>query len=433
MAEFKIAVVGLGYVGLPLLCGLANHFDVVGFDVSESRCEQLRSGVDITNEVDGFDNNSACINLISSNPSILDGCNIFIVCVPTPVLNDYSPDLDFLRSACELIAPLLKPGSGVIFESTVYPGCTENFCAPILQCGSDLTVWAPEIEGQADTFYIGYSPERINPGDGKHRLENTPKIISSPSDAFLDRMDLIYGKVLSESYTVRSSTIKNAEAAKVIENTQRDINIGFVNELSIVFSELGLDTLEILDLAKTKWNFLDFRPGLVGGHCISVDPYYLASIARAHGIKTDMILSARSTNNGMAKFYASYVDDFAEEREHCPRTVVVFGATFKENVPDCRNSGSLTLGYEFERLGYGVSFFDPVLSEEDADALGINRELPAEVGIVILSVAHEAFVTSNCEFVKKFLSAHPQALIFDLKGFLTREDRDLFSDRLIRP
>lgn len=352
----RIAVIGLGYVGLPIAVSLAGKFDeVLGFDISERRIQELVGGHDRTNEIDDGDLRAATLRY-SANPDDLAGATFFIVTVPTPIDADNRPDLSPLESACELIAPRLTSGSVVVFESTVYPGVSEEFCAPILERVSGL------VRGR--DFTIGYSPERINPGDKEHRLETIVKVIAAEDEATLDRLDRVYGAIVTAGLH-RAPTIKVAEAAKVIENTQRDINIALMNELALILDRMGIRTKDVLDAAGTKWNFLRFSPGLVGGHCIGVDPYYLTHKAQALGYDPQVILSGRRINDGMGTLVADRTHALIGAPERC--RVGIFGLTFKENVPDLRNSKVPDIIERLKQLGAEVFVHDPHADASEAD------------------------------------------------------------------
>src|SRR5688500_11400121 len=337
----RIGVVGLGYVGLPLAFGVALHVPVLGFDVDLMRIEELRSGRDRTLEVASREIVDATSLKLTADENALRDCNVFIVTVPTPIDRYQRPDLEPLISACRTVGKALAEGSLVIFESTVYPGCTEEVCAPILEQHSGLRL--------NEDFYLGYSPERINPGDPERRLENIVKVTSGSTPEAADFVDGLYRKVVKAG-THKASSIRVAEAAKVIENTQRDVNIALVNELALIFNRLGLDTLEVLKAAGTKWNFLAFRPGLVGGHCIGVDPYYLTHKCKEIGYLPEVILAGRRINDGMGAYVAATVVKLMTQRRiHVVGSrILVLGLTFKENCPDLRNSRVVDIVREFE-------------------------------------------------------------------------------------
>src|SRR4030043_227977 len=326
----KIAIIGLGYVGLPLLIGFSKHFQVVGFDTSSEKIKNLKNGIDENNEIE-TEKLSSLDCFLTSNASDLKNANFFIIAVPTPIDNYKNPDLCHIKEATALVGKNMPEGSIVVYESTVYPGVTEEFCIPLLEKESGL-------KNRKD-FYVGYSPERINPGDKEHSLENIIKVVSAQTESSLDIISKVYGKVVNAGI-FRVKSIKVAEAAKVIENTQRDINVALINELAILFSKLGIDTKEVLETAKTKWNFLGFTPGLVGGHCIGVDPYYLSFKAREVNYYPEIINAGRKINDNMGFFIGEQILKILL-KNHDKNTgfkVVLFGITFKENVADSRNT-----------------------------------------------------------------------------------------------
>src|ERR1700704_1460270 len=384
----RIGVVGLGYVGLPLAVEFGKHFETLGFDVNPKRIAQLRAGRDLTLEVTRAELKSARQLRFTTELEDLKRCRVFIVTVPTPIDGYKRPDLVPLERASESIGRVLRKGAVVIYESTVYPGCTEEVCVPILERESHLSF--------NRDFYVGYSPERINPGDKEHRLTTIRKVTSGSTPEVADFVDKLYGSIVKAG-THRASSIKVAEAAKVIENTQRDINIALINELALIFNRLGIDTEEVLNAAGSKWNFLPFRPGLVGGHCIGVDPYYLTHKAQEIGYHPEMILAGRRLNDNMALYVASQVvEHMAAKRIHIKGArVLILGITFKENCPDVRNSKVVDVVRELERQGARVDIYDPW-----ADA----RECRHEYGLkllqtlkskhydaAVLAVAHRQF------------------------------------------
>lgn len=340
----RIAVVGLGYVGLPLAVAMAKIFNVIGFDISSDRIKELKDGFDRTDEIDRERLNASSITL-TTEPDDIKGAAVFIVTVPTPVTEDNSPDLGPVRSSCELLGPLLSKGAIVIFESTVYPGVTEELCGPVLEEFSGLKC--------GEGFFLGYSPERINPGDREHTVDKIIKVIAGQTEQVTDVLADIYGAVTTGG-TFPAASIRVAEAAKVIENAQRDINIAFVNEITMIFQKLGISVYDVLEAAGTKWNFLNFTPGLVGGHCIGVDPYYLAERARQVNHDPRIILAGRDINDSMADFVAERV---------CAQLsgagkILVLGLTFKENCPDLRNSKAIDLVQSLRRRGFTVDVHD---------------------------------------------------------------------------
>jgi len=408
----RIGVVGLGYVGLPLAVHLSAHFRVLGYDQSRQRIAELGEGRDRTLEVDRESLAAARVGFTASEAD-LAGCRLIIVAVPTPIDAYRIPDLQPLRSASAAVGRRLKPGSCVVFESTVYPGATEEVCVPIieelsgLRCGRDFTV--------------GYSPERINPGDKQHTLDTIVKVVSGSDAATLDLLTRVYGRVVAAGIHAASS-IKVAEAAKVIENTQRDLNIALMNELSMIFHRIGIDTLEVLEAAGTKWNFLPFRPGLAGGHCIGVDPYYLTFKAEALGYHPDMILAGRRINDTMSKYIAEQTVKMmiAAGRQIRGSRVSVLGITFKENVPDLRNTKVVDIVAELEDYGIEVRVHDPLADAEEALAYyGIQLEpwerLAGADGVIV-AVSHTPYVEAGLDGVGKLCSHGDVPLIVDIKG-----------------
>ena len=406
----RIGVVGLGYVGLPLAVEFGKHFETLGFDVNPKRIAQLRAGRDLTLEVTGAELKSARQLRFTTELEDLKRCRVFIVTVPTPIDGYKRPDLVPLERASESIGKVLRKGAVVIYESTVYPGCTEEVCVPILERESHLSF--------NRDFYVGYSPERINPGDKEHRLTTIRKVTSGSTPEVADFVDKLYGSIVKAG-THRASSIKVAEAAKVIENTQRDINIALINELALIFNRLGIDTEEVLKAAGSKWNFLPFRPGLVGGHCIGVDPYYLTHKAQEIGYHPEMILAGRRLNDNMALYVASQVlEHMAAKRIHIKGArVLILGITFKENCPDVRNSKVVDVVRELERQGARVDIYDPW-----ADA----RECRHEYGLkllqtlkskhydaAVLAVPHREFRELKVRGVRRLLKK--SHVIYDVK------------------
>jgi UDP-N-acetyl-D-galactosamine dehydrogenase len=385
MGAEKIAVVGLGYVGLPLAVALARKFDVVGFDIDPRRVDELRSGTDRTNEVSAEELGSTTLRF-ASDPSDLEGRSIYIVTVPTPIDDANRPDFTAMNAACDIVGPALSRGSIVVFESTVYPGVTEEICAPALERASGLRA--------GKDFKLGYSPERINPGDKDRPLSKITKSVSGQDSETLDRLAAVYGAVIDAGIH-RASSIKVAEAAKVIENTQRDLNIALMNEISKICDLVGIRTSEVLDAAGTKWNFLRFYPGLVGGHCIGVDPYYLTAKAEQLGYHPQVILSGRRINDGMGAYIAQRVVKLLAQRDkpiHNAR-VGVLGITFKENVPDIRNSKVADVCSELRDFG-----IEPLVHDPLADPAEVSRayeiELSGldefrEMAALVVAVAHD--------------------------------------------
>ena len=397
----NISVVGLGYVGLPLAVSFAKVADVVGFDISREKVEQYRKGIDATKEV-GDQAVQETTAFLTWEEKYLKDCKFHIVAVPTPIRADKVPDLTAVKSASGTVGRNLTKGSIVVYESTVYPGVTEDICLPILEQESGLKCGVD--------FKIGYSPERINPGDKVNRLETIVKVVSGMDEESLDTIAKVYELVV-EAGVHRAESIRVAEAAKVIENAQRDINIAFMNELSIIFNKLGIDTKSVLEAAKTKWNFLNFTPGLVGGHCIGVDPYYLTYKAEEIGYHSQIILAGRKINDDMGKYVAENVvkNMIKADKPVKGATVAIFGITFKENCPDVRNTKVVDVIEELKEYGINVKVVDPVADEEDLlHTYGITLSRPEEikeVDAVIFAVAHEEFENIKLEEVKQLYNS----------------------------
>jgi len=413
----KIAVIGLGYVGLPVAVAFAREgFAVVGFDIDASRVRELESGRDRTREVETADLRHSSLRF-TSDADGLRACDFFIVTVPTPIDDARRPDLRAMFEASRLVGAALKQGDIVVYESTVYPGAVEEECAPILEQCSGLKV--------GGDFNVGYSPERINPGDKQHRLESITKVVSAQNPATLDIVADTYGSVVKAGIH-RAPSIKVAEAAKVIENTQRDLNIAFMNELSLIFRALDIDTGDVLAAARTKWNFLAFQPGLVGGHCIGVDPYYLTYRAEKAGYHPEVILAGRRINDGMGQRVAKECIRGLLRRKGAGGIVTILGLTFKEDVPDTRNSRVVDIVRELESFGLQVQVHDPLANPEDAKheygltitELGGLR--PADA--VILAVAHGSYVEGGWPLIQKLL-AGGSGLVFDVKMKLDRSTK----------
>jgi UDP-N-acetyl-D-galactosamine dehydrogenase len=383
----KIAVVGLGYVGLPLTVHLSAHFAVTGYDVRKSRISELKQGHDRTLEVSDETLKEAVLDF-TADPQILSSCPLIIVAVPTPIDDSRIPDLRPVENAAHAVGKHLAAGSTVVFESTVYPGVTEDICVPILEKQSGLKL--------GEGFTVGYSPERINPGDRVHTLDNITKIVSASDPQTLELLSQIYGTIVRAGI-YRTSSIKVAEAAKVIENTQRDINIALMNELSIIFNRMDIDTLEVLEAAGTKWNFLPFRPGLVGGHCIGVDPYYLTYKAESIGYHPEMILAGRRINDNMGKYIAERTIKILINAGRPVRNarVAVLGLTFKENIPDLRNTRVIDIITELKDYGVHVLVHDPMADPAEVNHYYGLTMTPVqdiqEVDAVIVAVAHQAY------------------------------------------
>ncbi len=417
----KIAIIGLGYVGLPLLVELAKFYEVVGFDIKKDRITELNGGLDKTGEVSKItlkETIKSNVKFTNCSKDIRDA-TVYICTVPTPVDEFNIPDLTMLKHASELVGKQLSPNDLVVYESTVYPGATEEICVPILEKHSALKC--------GDDFDCGYSPERINPGDNKNKISDIVKIISGNSDRALSRLKVIYSKIISAGL-YEADSIKVAEAAKVIENTQRDVNVALVNEFSIIFEKLGIDTASVLKAAATKWNFMPFVPGLVGGHCISVDPYYLAHKATQVGLSPEMITTARRINDNMGGHVAKKFIKLLlrKNKSHSPRKVLVMGLTFKEDCPDLRNTGSIKIIRELEAYGLQVDVHDPVCSVVDARQLyGLNLvDLHYDESYrgIIFAVGHSVFKELKYEQILKLCENNP--VIMDLKAIYPRSFSD---------
>ena len=406
-----LGVIGLGYVGLPLAVAFSKKMNTIGFDISKERIKELFSFKDSTNEISEVELKSVIGNNLRIYDEIkyLKSCNYYIITVPTPINKDKSPDLNPIIEASNLIGKILKKGDIVIYESTVYPGLTEEICVPILEKVSKLKY-------NLD-FYIGYSPERINPGDKEHTFTKIKKVVSGSNEKTLKTISNLYSSVI-DSGVFQASSIKVAEAAKVIENTQRDINIAFINELSMIFNKMDINIHEVLEAAGTKWNFLNFKPGLVGGHCIGVDPYYLAQRAKEFGYNPEMILAGRRINDSMAEYVFNLIlkKSLKNELDIKNTNYLIYGLTFKENCPDFRNSQSLKVYQEFKKLNLNIHVYDPYLTEpidgyNDSDIL---YDLDKKVfDSIILLVPHKKLLKIN---INNHLSKN--GFVFDLKNKL---------------
>lgn len=422
--EKRIGVIGLGYVGFPLACLFAKKYQVIGYDINERRINEINAGIDSTNEVtpealkNALANGMVCTNKIDD----LRVCNMYVVAIPTPVDDFYNPELMPLKNASVVVGEVLKKGDYVIYESTVYPGVTEEICAPILEEVSGLKL--------NEDFFLGYSPERINPGDKEHTVENIPKITSGSTPEAAEVIDELYNSVLLNG-THRAPTIKVAEAAKILENTQRDVNIAFMNEIAIVFNALGIDTTDVLEAAGTKWNFLKFSPGLVGGHCISVDPYYLIQRATSRGVVPRIMMEARRLNNTMGNYVAERVVRCLNLHDISAHNAkfLLLGFTFKENCPDIRNTKVVDIYNSLKAYSSNILIYDPWVSKEAAkheygvevstDERDIER---GEYDAVIYCVKHDCFSSLGLETLHK-----PNGVFYDVKGVL---DKSIITERL---
>ncbi|MCL6234472.1 Vi polysaccharide biosynthesis UDP-N-acetylglucosamine C-6 dehydrogenase TviB [Acinetobacter sp. ANC 5579] len=420
LSELKIAVIGLGYVGLPLAVEFGKKNPVIGFDIHQKRIDELRSGQDHTLEVSPEELKKAEYLQFSADLDTLKSCNFFIVTVPTPIDEFKQPDLTPLVKASESIAKVLKKGDIVVYESTVYPGATEEVCIPVLEKNSGL------IFNQ--DFFAGYSPERINPGDKLHRVTNILKITSGSTPEVADYVDQVYNLII-EAGTHKAASIKVAEAAKVIENTQRDVNIALINELALIFNKMGIDTEAVLQAAGTKWNFLPFRPGLVGGHCIGVDPYYLTHKAQAIGYNPEIILAGRRLNDGMGAYVVTQlVKAMLKKRIQVEEAkVLILGLSFKENCPDIRNTRIIDIVKELQEYHVNVDVYDPWVDAAEAEhEYGIRPvQAPAqgEYDAVILAVAHEQFKDMGVETIRAL--GKEDHVLYDLKYVLSQAESDL--------
>jgi len=404
----SIAVIGLGYVGLPLALALARHHTVTGFDSSMSRIAELNDGNDSTAEVAAAELLASPL-VMTDDATAIDGADVFIITVPTPVDADNQPDLSHILAACGTIGPAMKKGAVVVLESTVYPGVTEDVCGPALADASSLTA--------GEDFFLGYSPERINPGDKDHAIDKIIKVVAGQTPAVTDALAELYGAITSGG-TFKAKDIKTAEAAKVIENAQRDINIAFINEVSMILNRSGISTHDVLAAARTKWNFLDFQPGLVGGHCIGVDPFYLAHLASEIDHHPEVILAGRKINDGMAEFIARRIDDQLTKDAR----ILVLGLTFKENVPDLRNTKAVDLINALKSLGHDVDVHDAIADRDDAERLFGLTLIDGVDGLagsgaydcVVGAVAHGDYAAFSSDALATMVC--PGGLVADLKG-----------------
>ncbi|KZW98840.1 Vi polysaccharide biosynthesis protein VipA/TviB [Pseudoalteromonas luteoviolacea] len=416
----KVAVIGLGYVGLPLAVEFGKQYQTLGFDINQGRVSELLDGHDSTLEVSAEELKQAPLLNYSYNVDDLKSCNVYIVTVPTPIDEHKQPDLTPLIKASEMLGTVVSQGDIIIYESTVYPGATEEDCIPVVEQVSGLRF--------NTDFYAGYSPERINPGDKEHRVTNILKVTSGSTPEIAEVVDQLYKSII-EAGTHKASSIKVAEAAKVIENTQRDVNIALINELSIIFNKLGIDTLEVLEAAGTKWNFLPFRPGLVGGHCIGVDPYYLTHKAQSVGYHPEMILAGRRLNDGMGQHVVSQlVKKMLKQRIHVEgANVLVMGFTFKENCPDLRNTRVIDIVEELKEYNINVDVVDPWCASSEAEhEYGIALSEEAQKGhydAIILAVGHKEFKELGVETIRSY--GKQEHVLYDLKYVLDKADVDM--------
>ncbi|SNS55514.1 UDP-N-acetyl-D-galactosamine dehydrogenase [Ekhidna lutea] len=410
--EYRVGIIGLGYVGLPLAVESGKLHKTVGFDINQIRIDELKTGLDRTLEVEKNELDSAIKLTFTSNSRDLRDCNFYVVTVPTPIDGNKNPDLEPIRKASELIGSILKKDDIVVYESTVFPGCTEEVCVPILEEQSGLKY--------NEKFFCGYSPERINPGDKEHRITNILKVTSGSNSATAKRVDEFYRSFVSAG-THKTSSIKVAEAAKVIENSQRDLNIAFVNELALIFDKLEIDTTEVLEAAGTKWNFLPFRPGLVGGHCIGVDPFYLTQKAESVGYHPNVILSGRKINDQMGQYVSQRIIKMLGQKRklNANSKALILGFTFKENCPDTRNTRVIDIYEELVSFGIEVDVYDPQADKHQVlNEYGIELEDKLMHGyqVVILAVSHKEFLDLDWRKIRAETD-----IIFDVKSILPKE------------
>lgn len=420
LAEAKIAIIGLGYVGLPLAVEFGKKFPTLGFDINKARIAELKEFRDHTFEVDSADIEAAGNLQFSCNSEELGSCNVFIVTVPTPIDKDRQPDLSFLVKASQILGNVIKKGNVVIYESTVYPGATEEDCIPVIERVSGLKF-------NVD-FFAGYSPERINPGDKLHRVTTTRKVTSGSTAEVAHFVDSLYGSIITAG-TYKASSIKVAEAAKVIENTQRDLNIALINELAVIFNRLGIDTEEVLLAAGTKWNFLPFRPGLVGGHCIGVDPYYLTHKAQAVGYHPEVILAGRRINDNMGHYIVGQLVKNMIKRQIAVANarVLVLGLTFKENCPDIRNTKVIDIINELKEYDVPVDVYDPwvdcAIAQKEYGITLTLTPLAKSYDAIVLAVAHNEFKQLGAAGIRAF--GKTPHVLYDLKYVLAADESDV--------
>jgi UDP-N-acetyl-D-glucosamine/UDP-N-acetyl-D-galactosamine dehydrogenase len=415
----EIAIVGLGYVGLPLAVAFGKKYKTIGFDINQKRIEELKEFNDRTLEVTKGEIKKSQFLEFTSNQEQMRNCSIYVVTVPTPIDTDKTPDLSAIRNASQLVGNLLSKGDYVIYESTVYPGVTEEICVPILEEYSGLKF--------NHDFFCGYSPERINPGDKNHRVEDIVKVTSGSTKEAANVIDKLYSSIITAG-TFKASSIKVAEAAKVIENTQRDINIALINELSIVFDTLNIDTKDVLEAAETKWNFINFKPGLVGGHCIGVDPYYLTYKAIKSGYTPEIILTGRKLNDDMGKYVSKRTLDLLNESNIAPKdsNILIMGFSFKENCPDIRNSLVFDLYSTIKKDCNFVDVFDPWVDPKEAkeyyDLDIIDAPKRDFYDAIIIAIAHQEFLDLGIEEIRRF--GKNNSIIFDIKSIFDSNDTD---------
>ena len=411
--ENKIGIIGLGYVGLPLAIAFSEHYKVLGFDIDKKRILELQKSNDITSEIDNITLSDSSA-IFTNNYNDLRDCNIYIVTVPTPIYKSKTPNLSFLKKASENIGRILKKNDYVIFESTVYPGCTEEVCVPLLEKHSFLKF--------NKDFFVGYSPERINPGDKINSLSSIVKVTSGSNKNAAEFVDKIYNKIIKAG-TFRASSIKVAEASKAIENAQRDLNISFVNELAVIFDRFNIDTTEVLEAAGTKWNFLNFKPGLVGGHCISVDPYYLTYKSEIHGYSPQVILSGRKVNDEMPQFISAKCVKLMIKKgiNILNSKALILGATFKENCPDIRNSKVPNIYNHLKEYGLKVDVYDPLADQIEflnQNKIKLTKSINTKkYDLIVFCVSHNIFHEIEINTLKR----NDSSVVYDVKSFLPKE------------
>ena len=419
MKNKKIALIGLGYVGLPLAVEFGKKREVIGFDINQSRIENLKNGIDTTLETTKQELKDAIYLNYTTNLNDIKNCTIFIVTVPTPIDKHKRPDLTPLEKSSESVGKILKKSDIVIYESTVYPGATEEVCVPLLERESGLTF--------NKDFYCGYSPERINPGDKEHRITTIKKVTAGSTPEIAIEVDELYQEIIIAG-THKASSIKVAEAAKVIENTQRDVNIALINELALIFNKLDIDTESVLEAAGTKWNFLPFRPGLVGGHCIGVDPYYLTHKAIEVGYNPEMILAGRKLNDNMGSYIADQVLKLMTKKciHVVDANILIMGLTFKENCPDLRNTRVVDLVKEFEGFNCNVDVYDPWVSKDEAvheyNIKPISKPITGKYDAILLAVAHNEFKELSVEQIRAY--GKDNHALYDIKYLLKADESD---------
>ena len=416
LEKINIAIIGQGYVGLPLAIEFGKKYPTIGFDINHSRINELKTGVDHTNEASSEQLATASKLMFSSNINDVKKCNIYIVTVPTPIDEFKTPDLNPLKAASKMLGEILKKGDTVIYESTVYPGCTQEICVPILEKTSSLTF--------NTDFYCGYSPERIVPGDKINTLTTIKKVTSGSTPEVANFVDTLYKSIITAG-TFKATSIKVAEASKAIENAQRDVNISFVNELALIFDRVGIDTQDVLDAAGTKWNFLKYKPGLVGGHCISVDPYYLAYKAENLGYHPEVILSGRRVNDNMSAFVANKMIKMLIKagKQIMGSKILILGVTFKENCPDIRNSKVADVYNELKDFGLKVDAYDYEANPVEVNneyGISLINEIKDKYDGILLAVSHDKFSKIDITSLKK----DAKSIVYDLKGFLPRDQVD---------